>query len=177
MVEKLSPPALARKTVENYIANNYKLNYDDYKIVGLEIEEAGVFVSIKLKNGDLRGCIGTIFPTRPTVEQEIIDNAISASTRDPRFNPIVTSELDNLVFSVDVMQKPEQITDVKELDCQRYGIIIKSEDGRQALLLPALEGVDTVEQQIAITRRKGGIGMTEPVHIYRFRADRYYEEE
>lgn len=177
MVEKLSPTALARKTVENYVANKVKLNPEEYKITGLDVEEAGVFVSIKLKNGDLRGCIGTILPTKPTVEQEVIANAISASTQDPRFNPITPNELDNLVFSVDVMQKPEQITDVKELDCQKYGIIIKTDDGRQALLLPALEGVDTVEQQISITRRKGGIGMTEPIHIFRFRADRYYEDE
>ncbi|MEW5820446.1 MAG: AmmeMemoRadiSam system protein A [Cyanobacteriota bacterium] len=177
MVEKLTPPALARKTVESYVSSNLKLDPIEFKVTDVDVEEAGVFVSIKLKNGDLRGCIGTIFPTQKTIEQEIITNAISASTQDPRFTPIGPDELGNLVFSVDVMQKPEQINDVSELDPHKYGIIVKSDSGRQALLLPNLEGVDTVEHQVAITKRKAGIPMNEPVHIFRFRADRYYEEQ
>ena len=175
MVEKLSPPALARKVVEAYISKGEKINPADYKITGVDVEQAGVFVSIKLKNGDLRGCIGTIFPTTQTVEQEVFENAISASTKDPRFRPIAPTELGNLVFSVDVMQKPEPVSDVSELDPDKYGIIVKSNDGRQGLLLPSLEGVDTVEEQMAITKRKAGIPMNEPVQVFRFRADRYYE--
>lgn len=177
MVEKLSPPALARKTVENYIRTGQKLNPDEYKVTGVDVEQAGSFVSIKLKNGDLRGCIGTIFPTQRNVETEIVNNAVSASTQDPRFNPIGADELDNLVFSVDIMQQPEQINNISELDPQKYGIIVKSDSGRQALLLPALEGIDTIETQISVTKRKAGIPMQEPVHIFRFRADRYYEDQ
>lgn len=175
MVEKLTPPQLARKTVNSFINDDYKLNPQDYKVIGTSEEQAGVFVSIKLKNQDLRGCIGTIFPTQETIEQEIIENAISASTRDPRFPPIGRDELDNLIFSVDVMGKPEQISDISQLDPHKYGIIVKSSSGAQALLLPDLEGVDTVESQISITKRKAGIPMNEPVTIFRFGAQRHYE--
>jgi AmmeMemoRadiSam system protein A len=174
MIEKLSPVSLARKTVENYIKFNVSLKPSDYKVVDVDLAKAGTFVSIKLKNGDLRGCIGTIFPVCETIEEEIIHNAISASTTDPRFNPIGPEELDNLVFSVDVMGAPLQIKDISELDPKNYGIIVKSNSGRQALLLPDLEGVDTIEKQISITKRKAGISMNEPVQIFRFKADRYY---
>lgn len=177
MVEKLSPTCLARKTVESYIRDKQKLIPGNYKVTDVDVEKAGVFVSIKLKNGDLRGCIGTIFPVQNTIEEEVVRNAISASTEDPRFNPITADELDNLVFSVDVMQPPEPIKDISELDPQKYGIIVKSESGKQALLLPSLEGIDTIEKQIGVTKRKAGISMTEPVHIFRFRADRYYEDK
>lgn len=176
MVEKLPPAALARKTVENYIRDKNKLNPAEYKVMDVDIPQAGAFVSIKLKNGDLRGCIGTIAPTKPTVEEEIVNNAISASTGDPRFNPIGPDELNNLVFSVDILHKPEPVNNISELDPQNYGIIVKSKTGQQGLLLPALEGVDTIEDQVAITKRKAGIPLNEDVYIFRFKADRHYEK-
>lgn len=175
MVEKLSPPSLARKTIEQYIGANNLLEHSDYKVTGVETNQAATFVSIKLKDGNLRGCVGTIFPTKETIEEEIIQNAISASTKDNRFNPIGPDELDNLVISVDVLQQPEPIKDISDLDPKVYGIIIKSISGKQALLLPDLEGVDTVEQQITIAKRKAGIPMNESIHVFRFKVDRYPE--
>lgn len=176
MVEKLTPPALARKTVEHYIRDKVKLNPADYKIINVDVTKAGAFVSLKLKNGDLRGCIGTIFPTTEAIEAEIINNAISASTGDPRFSPVRSDELDNIVYSVDVMQEPEPVSDISQLDPKHYGIIVKSNSGRQGLLLPDLEGVDTIEKQLAITKNKAGISQAEPVQVFRFRADRYPEK-
>lgn len=135
--------------------------------------QAGVFVSIHDRAGNLRGCIGTIEPTQPTIAEEVIRNAISAATRDPRFPPVSPDELDDLVINVDVLTPPERISSPKELDPKRYGVIVQ-QGWRRGLLLPDLEGVDTVEQQIDIARRKAGIGPKEPVELYRFEVKRYY---
>ena len=116
---------------------------------------AGCFVSIH-KHGQLRGCIGTIAPTKSSLAKEIIDNAVSACSRDPRFSPVRPDELEWLEINVDVLGEPEVISDRSQLDVKRYGVICTSR-GRRGLLLPDLDGVDTVEQQIAIACSKGGI--------------------
>jgi len=131
---------------------------------------AGVFVSIK-KSGQLRGCIGTFFPSEPTIADEIVANAIKSATMDPRFAPIESQELDDLTISVDVLTPPEECTEA-DLDPAIYGIIVQS-GLRRGLLLPALEGVDTVAEQVGITRRKAGIGPHEPIELERFRVERH----
>ena len=105
----------------------------------------------------LRGCIGTTEPQRTTLEEEIIANAISAATQDPRFYPVEKQELENLDISVDVLGAAEEVDGPEDLDPKKYGLVVRTIDGRRALLLPDLEGVDTVDQQIRITCRKGGI--------------------
>ena len=135
-------------------------------------ERAGVFVSIK-KFGELRGCIGTFEPTRANVAEEIINNAISSATQDPRFPPVNAAELPHLSYSVDILTKPEPVEDKSQLDPKRYGVIVES-GGRKGLLLPDLEGVDTVEQQIDICRLKAGISPDEPIKLYRFEVRRYF---
>ena len=137
----------------------------------LERGKAGAFVSIH-ENGSLRGCIGTIMPTRDSLAEEIIENAISASTKDPRFDPIRPDELKYLEINVDVLGAPEDIESKDQLDVKRYGVIVTSM-GRRGLLLPDLEGVDTVEQQISIAKRKAGIGEDEPVKLQRFEVIRH----
>ena len=119
---------------------------------------AGCFVSTK-RDGRLRGCIGTIAPARPTLAEEICANAASAVARDPRFSPVGADELRELVYGVDVLGLPEAVEGAGELDCRRYGVIVSCEDGRRGLLLPDLDGVDTVEEQLAIAARKGGIDL------------------
>ncbi|MDR0519884.1 MAG: AmmeMemoRadiSam system protein A [Clostridiales Family XIII bacterium] len=132
---------------------------------------AGVFVSIK-KDGELRGCIGTTEPTCGSVASEILSNSVSAAVRDPRFDPIDESELDSLTYSVDVLAAPEKISGPHELDAKRYGVIVSS-GGRRGLLLPDLDGVDTVRQQIDIARRKAGIGKREKIRLERFEVIRH----
>ncbi len=132
---------------------------------------AGVFVSLK-KHGELRGCIGTFEPTQPNVALEIIHNAVSAATRDPRFPPVQAREISEISYSVDILTKPEAVSDTKDLDPKRYGVIVES-GWRKGLLLPDLEGVDTVEYQLSIAKQKAGIGEEEPVKIYRFEVKRY----
>lgn len=160
---------LARDTVEGYIRTGKAPSPGE--LTPEMRKRAGVFVSIH-KHGDLRGCIGTFAPTRENVAQEIIANAISSSTRDSRFPPIVESELGDLEYSVDILTEPEPVTDESQLDAGTYGVIVET-GWRRGLLLPDLEGVDTPERQIEICRLKAGIAPGEPIKLYRFRVERF----
>lgn len=163
--------ALARQALEAYVNESRKI-VPDTKAEPVFKEKAGVFVSLK-KHGQLRGCIGTILPTTPNIGVEIVNNAISAGTGDPRFDPVEAAELADLVYSVDVLKAPEPIESIDELDVKRYGVIVRS-GRRSGLLLPNLEGVDTVEEQVAIARQKAGITPGEPVQLERFEVIRYH---
>jgi AmmeMemoRadiSam system protein A len=132
------------------------------------------FVSIKTLSGDLRGCIGTIAPVQPSLDREIVENAISSSTRDPRFPPMRFEELSGVVFSVDVLSEPEKVSDRSLLDAKKWGVIV-SKGARRGVLLPDLEGVDTVEAQLEIASRKAGIYDTNGLAIERFSVERYPE--
>ncbi|MDR3075934.1 MAG: AmmeMemoRadiSam system protein A [Synergistaceae bacterium] len=168
--------ALARMTVERYLAGEAPPRN------GLEIDPGAslwnlrraCFVSIKTAGGDLRGCIGTIMPVQPSLDREIIENAISSSTRDPRFPAMNIAELPGVVFSVDVLSEPERITDRGALDAKRWGVIV-SKGMRRGVLLPDLEGVDTVEEQLDIACRKAGIHGMDGISIERFSVERYPE--
>jgi AmmeMemoRadiSam system protein A len=133
---------------------------------------AGTFVSLK-KHGELRGCIGTIEPVRENLAVEIVENAISAAAKDPRFRPVEEEELLELLVSVDILSPPERVVGPDELDVRRYGLIVKS-GVKRGLLLPDIEGITTVEEQLSVARRKGGIGEWESVEFYRFTVERYY---
>lgn len=191
---------LARLSLENYIITHEKILWKNVKRRVLstgsgvteqltadqlaerdsnsEVHEelsnrrAGAFVSIH-KNGALRGCIGTIGPTKDYLAEEIIENAISASTRDPRFSPITKDELFELEINVDVLGEIEPIASEDELDVIRYGVIV-AKGGRQGLLLPNLDGVNTVEEQLSIAKRKAGLAPDEKgCDLYRFEVVRH----
>lgn len=133
--------------------------------------QAGVFVSYK-KQGKLRGCIGTFAPTQENIAAEIIANAVSAGTQDPRFWPIELDELAELEVSVDVLNQPERIDSYDQLDPRIYGVIVRK-GHRSGLLLPDLAGVDTPAEQVAIACDKAGIREGEQVELYRFTVTRY----
>lgn len=163
------PVKLAREAVECFARQRRALQPSDVpkEFAG----RAGVFVSIK-KNGELRGCIGTIEATRENIAAEIVQNAMSAAFDDPRFAPVQVSELDWLVYSVDVLGRPEEIVDKDQLDPERYGVIVRK--GRKTgLLLPALPGIDTVDEQLRIAARKAGISDLTGAKLYRFEVVRY----
>ncbi len=128
--------------------------------------------SASRSTGRLRGCIGTFEPTRGSLAEEIVQNAVRSCTRDPRFEPVRPDELVELDISVDVLGEPEPVPDPSHLDPSRYGVIVKS-GRRLGLLLPDLEGVDTVEEQLDIARSKAGIGKREPVELFRFEVKRH----
>lgn len=162
---------IARQTLETFIKEKKKIAIPEGVLPELLNKRAGVFVSIK-KNGQLRGCIGTISPTRKNIAEEIINNSISSGTEDPRFMPVSKEELDDLIYSVDVLGEPEKISSLQELDVNRYGVIVTS-GLRRGLLLPDLEGVESPEQQVAIALQKAGIGNSEKYELERFEVIRY----
>ena len=167
-------PALARHTIETF-ANTGEVIKPPAELPDFLMMRAGCFVSIKTVDGDLRGCIGTVEPVKETLAEEIIGNAISAATRDPRFEPVRGDELSHLKYSVDVLSEPEPCT-VTELDPKTYGVIVEHESGfPRGLLLPDLPGVNTAEQQVEIAARKAGLASQTNVRLFRFRADRYSE--
>ena len=163
---------LARAAVEAYVLRREVLRVPDDLPAEMLETQAGAFVSIH-KHGELRGCIGTIAPTRSNVAEEIIGNAISASTRDPRFSAIQPDELGWLEINVDVLGEPEDIESRDELDVKRYGVIVSS-GRKRGLLLPDLDGVDTVDQQVEIAMKKGGIHPYEKYKLQRFEVIRHY---
>ncbi len=170
---------LARATIDMYVRTGKRLRFAKDLPEGLAEElpaeatgrRAGAFVSVH-KSGNLRGCIGTIGPVQESIAEEIISNAISAVSRDPRFDRVREDELDLLEINVDILGEPEDIDGPEQLDVKRYGVIV-SYGGRRGLLLPDLEGVDTVEDQIDIARRKGGISPDDDYKLQRFEVVRY----
>lgn len=164
--------ALARYSFENYTLQRARVAVP--KDAGLPAEllhrRAGAFVSLH-EHGQLRGCIGTIAATQDCLAEEIIANAISACSRDPRFPAVEPEELPAIVCSVDVLGDAEDCA-FGDLDPRRYGVIVTN-GWRRGLLLPALEGVDTPEVQVAIARQKAGIAPDEPVQLQRFEVVRH----
>ena len=162
---------LARASVESFIRNRRVLQLPKDLPAELLHTQAGAFVSIH-EHGRLRGCIGTFLPTASCLGEEIIQNAVSACSRDPRFDPVTEDELKYLEINVDVLSEPEPIDSKNQLDVKKYGVIVTS-GSRRGLLLPDLEGVDTVEQQIDIARRKAGIREGEKIRLQRFEVVRH----
>ena len=162
---------LARMSLERYILDREEIDIPADVPEELKSHRAGVFVSIH-EHGQLRGCIGTIQPVTECIAREIIGNAISASTRDPRFDPIEPDELGWLEINVDVLGRPEKISSISDLDVKRYGVIV-TKGRKRGILLPDLDGVDTVEQQVSIAKRKAGIKPDEEVELERFEVVRH----
>lgn len=163
---------LARRSLETYVKTDQRLtSLPEDLPAEMTTQQAGAFVSLH-KNGQLRGCIGTIAPTCENLAWEIVQNAISACSRDPRFSPVRPNELDELEYSVDVLGAPEPVDSPAALDPKTYGVIVSC-GGRRGLLLPDLDGVDSVEAQLSIALQKGGIRENEPYKIERFKVVRH----
>ena len=179
---------LAKSAVETYVKEGKIISIPDDLPKEFLVRKSGIFVTIE-KDGDLRGCIGTYLPTKENIAKEIIDNAIVVATEDYRFGPIQEKELPSLSYTVYILGQPELVKDISELNPKKYGIIIKTapiaQNGtdvifnghlphRSGLLLPDLEGVDTVQKQISIACQKGEIDPTkEQILIYRFTVEKY----
>jgi MEMO1 family protein len=170
-----SLPDLARSAVETYVLRGTQIDRSQGNVQLLGAR-AACFVSIKTQDGQLRGCIGTVEPVKDTLAEEIIANAINAAARDPRFSPVSADELPQLQYSVDVLSAPEPAT-LEDLDPAIYGVIVEDESGSQrGLLLPDLEGVDSVTKQVEIAARKAGIQPETPIKLARFRVSRFGEK-
>ncbi|MFO7637396.1 MAG: AmmeMemoRadiSam system protein A [Clostridia bacterium] len=162
---------LAREAIETYVKTNKVMNVPKGLEKTLYEGRSGVFVSIK-KRGSLRGCIGTITPSMENIASEIITNAIQAAAEDPRFEPVKEYELMELDLSVDILHEAEEISDIGQLNPEKYGVIV-SKGPRRGLLLPSIEGVDTVKRQLEIALYKAGISPEESYTIQRFEVVRH----
>lgn len=162
---------LARLSLETYVKDKHVIMKPNGLSNELLNQKAGVFVSLK-KDGILRGCIGTISPVQPCIADEIINNAVSAGQNDPRFEPVTDDELQSLVYSVDVLDKPEPISSISDLDVMRYGVIV-THGKKRGLLLPNLEGIKTPEDQVRIALQKAGISQHDPFTMERFEVIRH----
>ena len=163
---------LARASVESWVRDRKQISVPKDLPAEMLTKRAGTFVSLH-ENGRLRGCIGTIASTQNNIAEEIVQNAISACSRDPRFSPVRADELASLEISVDVLGEMETIASPAQLDVKRYGVVV-SHGYKRGLLLPNLDGVDTVEEQIRIARQKGGIREDEPYSLQRFEVVRHF---
>ena len=166
---------LARKAVETFTREKLQIEPEAHLSPLLQTPSP-CFVSLKTLDGELRGCIGTIEPTKRSLAEEIIANAISASTRDPRFTEVTEDELTNLRYSVDVLMASEP-AEMADLDPRVFGVIVEDDDGRRGLLLPDIPGVDDARQQVEIAMRKAGIGPGTPIQLSRFRVQRFREAD
>ncbi|NMA68397.1 MAG: AmmeMemoRadiSam system protein A [Desulfitobacterium sp.] len=172
---KTSPlPHWARACLETYLKEGKRKFKDLTPPEGAEFQlQRGCFVTLN-QDGNLRGCIGTIAPTRDNLAQEIAFNALAAAFEDPRFRPVEIDELPYLSISVDVLGEMEKIKSLEELDPHRYGVVVQNR-GRRGLLLPHLEGIDTVEEQVSIAKQKAGLSQDESVEMWRFEVVRHFE--
>lgn len=168
---------LAKNSIETYIKTGGKIEVPKDLPEEFYNVRKGIFVTIYEKSNpkkQLRGCIGTFLPAKENIAREIIDNAISATIDDYRFDPITESELNNLEYEVSLLNPPEQIESIENLDSEKYGIIVKSLNGKTGLLLPNIEGVNSPNHQILIACQKAGIDLkTEKIELYRFTVSKY----
>lgn len=172
MAEEHALVQLARKTIDTYVRTGRRIRPDDAP-EPIEGGPAGAFVTLHTASSrELRGCIGTIQPTQSSLAQEVINNAISAATRDPRFPPVIPAELEDLVIDVSVLHPPEPIESINELNPKVYGVIVQR-GWRRGLLLPDIEGINDCETQVRHARLKGGIAPNEKVDLYRFKVEKY----
>jgi AmmeMemoRadiSam system protein A len=162
---------LAYKAIKSYLETGQILPLPS----GLSVEmlqPAAVFVSLHLADGRLRGCRGSVAPTEPTLAEAIISTAIASAVDDPRFPPMIISEMAGLQVKVDILSPMEPVIDVGTLNVRTYGILIQS-GKRRALLLPDIEMVQSVDQQLTLVRRKAGLSPEEPAQLYRFTVIRH----
>jgi len=184
---------LAKQAIESYIKEGIIIEPPKDLPEEFFKRMAGTFVTLE-KNNELMGCIGTYLPTKINIAEEIIHNAVSASTEDYRFESIKKEDLPHLSHTVYVLNYPEPVKDIKELDPKKYGVIVRTGpltfpnekeidfDGelpyKTGLLLPGLDGINTIEEQIYVACQKGGINHeSEKIFIYKFSAEKYEERQ
>ena len=165
---------LAKKAVQKAVTGRDQEGIKKLK-ESLPDDSRGAFVTLKRTSGELRGCIGTYTPVTDSLGEEIIRNASSAALEDPRFTPVKPDELREITVSVDVLSRPE-VCNKEDLDPEKYGIILEK-GSRSGLLLPDLGGIDSVEEQLEVTKNKAGIPPGDENYVIkRFEVERHEGE-
>jgi AmmeMemoRadiSam system protein A len=162
-------PAVARAAIAAELAGTQLV------LPAQSLPPAPVFVTLRTQGGDLRGCIGTISAVETDVVRETARNAVLSATRDPRFDRVTAPELADLTLEVSVLMPEQPVDDESQLDAKRYGVIVRDASGRRGVLLPDIPGVDTVAEQVRITRRKAGIPEDAPIRLSRFEVLKFEE--
>ena len=162
----------AHKCVETFVTTGKTAEMPKDLAPEMMQNRAGVFVTLH-KNGQLRGCIGTFLPVRENIALEIWHNAVAACSQDPRFSAVRPDELDEIEYSVDVLTTPQAVKDINALNPKVDGIIVQN-GNRRGLLLPEIEGIDTLAQQVAIAKQKAGIAPEEPINLFSFQVKRHH---
>jgi AmmeMemoRadiSam system protein A len=165
---------LAKYAIKEYVRTGKIVSVPDNLPPEFYEKKGGVFVSL-YKGEELRGCIGTYLPAHKNLAEEITLNAIAACSQDSRFCPVTAEDLPDISVEVSLLSEPEKISDLHELDPKNYGVIVRSPNGQCGLLLPAIEGIDSVEQQLSIACQKGGINPAtdKKIKIYKFSVEKY----
>jgi len=165
--------SLAEEAIEKYVKNNIIIDIPKNLPSDFYNRKSGIFITIR-KGEELRGCIGTFLPTKKNIAEEIIHNAVAACSRDHRFTPITERELPSLNYEVSLLSQPMILEEINQHDPKKNGIIVQCKDGRAGLLLPDLEGIDTVEKQISIACQKGGIKVeADDISLYNFTVEKH----
>jgi AmmeMemoRadiSam system protein A len=168
-------PSLARRAVETFVLKRKVVEPELCDASSLLSQRSACFVCIKTEGRELRGCVGTVEPEHDSLAEEVVDNAIKAATRDPRFRPVSAEELSLLRYSVDVLGALEPTT-LEDLDPSVFGVVVTNDSGtRRGLLLPNIDGIRTADQQVGVAARKAGIAPRETVKLFRFRTRRFQE--
>ncbi|RMH05210.1 MAG: AmmeMemoRadiSam system protein A [Planctomycetota bacterium] len=169
-------PAVAREAIRARLEGRSPRDLPPAR--GELARRAAVFVTLRRRDdGALRGCIGSLEPLHSDLVAETADRAVAAAFSDPRFRPVSAEELPHLAIEVSVLGRREEVAGLEDLDPTRYGVVVTGPGGRRGVLLPAIEGVETAAEQVAIARRKAGIGPAEPVRLERFPVEKAAEEE
>ncbi len=164
-------PELARRAIRGWLETGQRIALD--RQIG---PAAPVFVTLRNPDGSLRGCIGSLAPTEPDLGRETVRSAVLAAVRDPRFTQVRPEELDQLRVEVSVLLPEEPVAGLEDLEPARYGVIVRDAAGRQGVLLPSVPGIDDAREQVAIARRKAGIGPGAEVTLTRFRVRKFASE-
>lgn len=126
---------LARKTLEFYFRTRRQPAPEDVGVAitpGMQ-QVMGAFVTLH-EDGELRGCIGEIFPTRPLYEA-VIERALDAALHDPRFMPVRAEELPQLEIEISALTPPHPVASYRDIVLGRHGMVLRKQ-GRSAVFLP-----------------------------------------
>lgn len=171
---------IARGSVERWVRERERIDWAAFELTAAARKIGGSFVSVR-SQGKLRGCIGSIVHADP-LAQTVRDNAVSAASRDPRFDPVKPQELESLSIEISALSEGDEpgspfrrVRDIAEIQIGRDGICIEVGEKR-GLLLPqvATERNWSREQFLMATCLKAGAEENAWQHphaiLYRFSA-------
>jgi len=167
-------PGIARRSVEAALRGVGGI--PEFEASGIMAERRAVFVTLRDADGELRGCVGDLKPRYVNTAVETWNLARDAAFGDSRFRPVTADLLPRLRFEVSVLGALEEVDSPLALDARRYGVVLETADGRRGALLPDIEGIDSVAEQMSLVRRKGGIGASESVRLWRFTVTKFLED-